>query len=565
MAFKLPAVPTRKSKFQFDKNVNLFEWKDIRLLNIIGSGTFGEVTKVNYDGRIMSVKRLLSQSDEDRKSYLKEVNILNALSHENVMTLKGVCPEKCAVLMDYMAFDFSCFGADECVSSLFDFLQYIDRMSIVNEFDFSQHICIEMCKGLQYLHSKGMAHRDLKPANVLVSNQHYAARSRADIVQQFKKKPLVVKLADFGEARSELYHTSTFIHTRTQSFGRGTVPFTAPEMQLGSTSLPEGASQDDLMRADIWSLGMIIFNVINPARRYPHEVNIKTHKTSKHTDFISLLRNIIRTEMPMADPKYMGNHSTCWINLFEAYQMATSVTAAQREPLSIILAKLQESSDLCTGDVKSIKCSQQSALVNADADFARDTSTTYSLPANDGTNACAFLSLMVCDWCMSKPGAIMDEIVSQSASIINEGPLRFNRLRNANKFYVVDEAKQILDKAGIIRYYSLTEKIVSDCGIFTAEGRDHLLQAITSLQSQTAVYTCSPYTLTVHNSQGLYYIIDTHPVPSSMGGDGNGVVVKLPTSELVVKWLLYRLHKAGVKYNEPQSFNVVEVETSLPR
>ena len=45
------------------------------------------------------------------------------------------------------------------------------------------HICIDICKGLQHMHSKGIAHRDIKVENILLQNKSF-------------------KLCDFGSASS---------------------------------------------------------------------------------------------------------------------------------------------------------------------------------------------------------------------------------------------------------------------------------------------------------------------------------------------------------------------------
>ena len=58
-------------------------------------------------------------------------------------------------------------------------------------------------QGLKYLHSQGIAHRDWKPANVLVGNSHYSSLAMEDMGTVFQDRPIICKLTDFGESRSQ--------------------------------------------------------------------------------------------------------------------------------------------------------------------------------------------------------------------------------------------------------------------------------------------------------------------------------------------------------------------------
>ena len=68
------------------------------------------------------------------------------------------------------------------------------------------------------------------------------------------KCPIVCKLTDFGLSTSSEIQTNSFLQTSTECIGRGTPAYMAPEIMLEDLHF---ASQQDLMRADIWSLGTI--------------------------------------------------------------------------------------------------------------------------------------------------------------------------------------------------------------------------------------------------------------------------------------------------------------------
>ena len=94
----------------------------------------------------------------------------------------------------------------------------------------------DVAKGLRFLHSNGIVHRDLKPSNVLVNNLHYSTDditvSADELPRVFADCPVVCKLTDFGESRSNLLQTATIIHAKTRNIERGTKPYMAPEIVL---------------------------------------------------------------------------------------------------------------------------------------------------------------------------------------------------------------------------------------------------------------------------------------------------------------------------------------------
>jgi non-specific serine/threonine protein kinase/serine/threonine-protein kinase len=100
---------------------------------------------------------------------------------------------------------------------------------------------LEVCRGVQHAHRKGIIHRDLKPSNILVSGE--------------SDKP-VVKIIDFGIAKAL---------TGTDDHPAGN---TLAGQQLGSPDYmsPErldGEDDDPDVRSDIYSLGVILFELLS--------------------------------------------------------------------------------------------------------------------------------------------------------------------------------------------------------------------------------------------------------------------------------------------------------------
>ncbi|HSG06884.1 MAG TPA: serine/threonine-protein kinase [Longimicrobiales bacterium] len=99
---------------------------------------------------------------------------------------------------------------------------------------------IQLCQAVQHAHQKGVIHRDLKPTNVLVTEQDMRA---------------VPKIIDFGIAKATAQHLSDAPVVTTLGQAMGTLAYMSPEQA-------EGSELDVDTRADIYSLGIILFELL---------------------------------------------------------------------------------------------------------------------------------------------------------------------------------------------------------------------------------------------------------------------------------------------------------------
>ncbi|CAB4022515.1 High affinity nerve growth factor receptor, partial, partial [Paramuricea clavata] len=157
--------------------------------------------------------------------------------------------------MEFVAFDFKLFCSDngnKQVSNLQDFLGYLDENGAADAFPpfLYQKIALDIAYGLQYLHESKVYHRDLKTSNVLVSNMHYSNKdlNSDDILASFNIEPVMCKLTDFGESRSDEIQTQLLGNTRTNNVDRGTPSFMAPEIHT-----MQEVRAEDLKRIDMWA------------------------------------------------------------------------------------------------------------------------------------------------------------------------------------------------------------------------------------------------------------------------------------------------------------------------
>jgi protein-serine/threonine kinase len=88
---------------------------------------------------------------------------------------------------------------------------------------------MQLARGVEYLHSNGVAHRDLKPENLLLTSKG------------------TLKIADFGEA--ECFRLPWEEEFRMGSGRCGTIPYIAPELYL------EGSYH--YSPVDVWAMGIV--------------------------------------------------------------------------------------------------------------------------------------------------------------------------------------------------------------------------------------------------------------------------------------------------------------------
>ncbi|GAV88881.1 Pkinase domain-containing protein [Cephalotus follicularis] len=197
----------------------LSKWKKGRLL---GRGTFGHVyLGFNSDsGHMCAIKevRLVSDDQTSRESLKQlnqEINLLNQLSHPNIVRYYGseLSEETLSVYLEYVS-----------GGSIHKLLQEYGPFSE----PVIQNYTRQILSGLAYLHGRNTVHRDIKGANILVDPNGE------------------IKLADFGMAKHITACSSML------SF-KGSPYWMAPEVVMNTNGYS--------LAVDIWSLGCTILEM----------------------------------------------------------------------------------------------------------------------------------------------------------------------------------------------------------------------------------------------------------------------------------------------------------------
>ncbi|XP_045782015.1 serine/threonine-protein kinase 10 isoform X3 [Maniola jurtina] len=215
------------------------------MIGELGDGAFGKVYKAQHKvtGQLAAAKMCVLDNEDDLADFTVEIDILSECRHPNVVELHEAyfIDNKLWMLLEY------CDGGalDSVMSELEKGL---------NESQIA-YVCREMCRGLEFLHSRRVIHRDLKAGNVLATMLGG------------------VKLADFGVSaknKSTLQKHDTFI---------GTPYWMAPEVVLCETFRDNPYD----FKVDIWSLGitLIEFAQIEPPNHEmtPMRVLLKIQKS----------------------------------------------------------------------------------------------------------------------------------------------------------------------------------------------------------------------------------------------------------------------------------------------
>ena len=322
--------------------VEIVDYRKLRIERLIGRGGFGEVHLAHYPNPNVTnpvvIKRINQPFDDKaKKLFLKEAKLLTAVRHENIVRMYGICDGPLVIILEYMVFDFKPFLDRKIeVNTVDRFLSEIAKLlALDDQFDrVIPVIASDVTKGLAHLHDLEIAHRDLKPSNVLISNQHYCYLDDSrELRRQKAARPVICKLADFGESRSQMLQTDRVNDPETSQGWRGTIPFMAPEILL-----PEGLLQrqklslEDLKKVDIWALGLVFYCLVNPSVTYPYD-----REAENVQDLMILHRQQRR---PSSDPMYQLKHTTVWSHVQEAFQACTKYDPSDRSNASQVLVLL---------------------------------------------------------------------------------------------------------------------------------------------------------------------------------------------------------------------------------
>ena len=190
-----------------------------RIDSLIGAGGMGQVYRA-HDTRLdrdVALKFLASSIHASLERFRREAQAISALSHPNICTIHDIG--------EYQ-------GQPFLVMELLEGHDLRQRIAAGRlPLEDVLAIGIEICKGLQAAHARGIVHRDIKPANIFLTSDGG------------------VKILDFGLAKSIGAETASLTETGSTL---GTLAYMAPEQARG---------QDVDARSDLFSLGAVLYEM----------------------------------------------------------------------------------------------------------------------------------------------------------------------------------------------------------------------------------------------------------------------------------------------------------------
>ena len=208
---------------------------------LLGAGGMGEVyrardPKLDRDVAIKVLPAAVSQDAERLTRFEREAKSLAALNHPNIAQIYAVedAPAGAAIIME-----------------LVPGVPLHGPLPLETALDYAKQIA----SALEAAHERGIIHRDLKPGNVLVTPEG------------------VVKVLDFGlagrsasDSSSVSQDLSPTLTVRATQAGViiGTAAYMSPEQAAGKVADK---------RADIWSFGVILWELLAGARLFDGETS----------------------------------------------------------------------------------------------------------------------------------------------------------------------------------------------------------------------------------------------------------------------------------------------------
>ncbi|KAH0940925.1 hypothetical protein HID58_000562 [Brassica napus] len=191
--------------------------------NLIGRGGFGFVYKACLDNHTLAaVKKIENVSQEAKREFQNEVDLLSKIHHPNIISLLGHTSEISSSFIVYELMEKGSLDAQLHGPSRGSALTWHMRMKIA----------LDTARGVEYLHERcrpPVIHRDIKSSNILLDSSFNA------------------KISDFGLAVTNGMHGKNNIKLS------GTLGYVAPEYLL------DGKLTD---KSDVYSFGVVLLELL---------------------------------------------------------------------------------------------------------------------------------------------------------------------------------------------------------------------------------------------------------------------------------------------------------------
>ena len=206
-------------------------------LSDLGSGTYGVVVLAKAKDReeyfaIKRIKRIVGEEPDIPRDAVREIAVMRACSHENVMPLLDAFVSR----------------KNKCVHLVMPMMQsdltLILEKNILLTGPQMRNYAAQILRGLDAMHSLGFVHRDLKPGNILVKFDPLTRKS-------------TLVLTDFGLCRTVPLDP----RTKPMSPQAVTVWYRPPELLFAAWAYS--------FAVDLWSFGCVFAEILTSKALFP--------------------------------------------------------------------------------------------------------------------------------------------------------------------------------------------------------------------------------------------------------------------------------------------------------
>ncbi|KAL3690102.1 hypothetical protein R1sor_016411 [Riccia sorocarpa] len=191
--------------------------------NVLGKGRYGVVYKAELADKSTVAVKLLQSTERSFTDFLKEIVLVTGIKHTNLVELKGCCVQNEKQILVYEFAENRDLGQALWGNGGSFFLNWAHRVKI----------CVDVAKGLSYLHESKIIHRDIKPPHILLDKDWNA---------KIAGFTLALQLED-GESQAETI--------------AGTLGYLSPEYRTQALITE---------KLDVYSYGIVLLEIISGRR-----------------------------------------------------------------------------------------------------------------------------------------------------------------------------------------------------------------------------------------------------------------------------------------------------------
>ncbi|XP_047986855.1 NT-3 growth factor receptor-like isoform X1 [Leguminivora glycinivorella] len=230
----LPAVTSDVT----DDQVPLLDRNALTFLEEVGEGCFGKVHKgllrLENDEKVVAIKVLKKSAGRSaEEDFVREVSIMSAFRHSNILSLIGVVHREDTDSSPWMVFEYMEWGD---LAGVLRGSRGGGRAGPTLDDAALLHVALQVARGMEYLAARRFVHRDLAARNCLVGAN------------------LTVKIADFGMSR-DVYTCDYY-----KMGGERPMPvrWMSPESIVYARFTHE---------SDVWSYGVVLWEIYSRGKQ----------------------------------------------------------------------------------------------------------------------------------------------------------------------------------------------------------------------------------------------------------------------------------------------------------